>query len=349
MMRTGHSDKTRFRLKLKSFLWALVAVLTTSMDASAETIRVGLAMPKGMPAMAYVNGMYELFQQEVERNSAGTLKVNIYYGGVLGKPDERLNQMRRNVIQMSDASDGNYATIHRDIQIFSMPYLFPDIETAHAVLDGPVGSKVAEDIRKQTGIRVLGWWETGGFKHYSSNTPIREPSDFVGQKLRVMGAVFSIPVATMGGAAIPIPMTELYISLKTGVVDGQDNAVGVFNMLKLYEVQKYITLDGHIYGFGPLGINEQFFQSLNQQQQDIILNAGKKAVAWNRRKSRTQEQEAIRFAESNNVTLIEIPDDMKKEFAQRTRASSVQWLKQTIESPSLVDELVRAVEQISGK
>lgn len=306
-------------------------------------------MPKDMAAVAYVNGMYDLFKKEVESATNGELKVQIYYGGVLGKPDERLNQMRRNVIQMSDASDGNYATIHRDIQVFSMPYLFPDIETAHQALDGPVGSRVAEDIRIKTGIRVLGWWETAGFKHYSSNTPIYRPADMKNQKMRVMSAAFSIPVVAMGGAATPIPMPELYISLKTGVVDGQDNAVGVFNMLKLYEVQKYLTLDGHIYGFGPLGINDRFFNSLSKTKQQIVLAAGQKAVLWNRKKSLQQEMQAIDFAKSKNVTLIEIPDALKKEFAAQSQPAAVLWLQKNIDTPALVDEVLNEVKRLTGE
>lgn len=304
-------------------------------------------MPKDMAAVAYINGMYSLFKEEVEKNSAGELIVQIYYGGVLGKPDERLNQMRRNVIQMSDASDGNYATIHRDIQVFSMPYLFPSTEIALRVLDGPVGTRVAEDMRIKTGIRVLGWWETAGFKHYSSNTPIYSPVDMKGQKMRVMSAAFSIPVLAMGGAATPIPMPELYISLKTGLVDGQDNAVGVFNMLKLYEVQKYLTLDGHIYGFGPLGINDKFFNSLSKTKQAIILSAGKKAVHWNRNKSRLQEMEALDVARSKNVTLISISDDMKKEFSRLSQPVAVSWLQDNIDTPSLIDDVLKEVEVLN--
>jgi TRAP-type transport system periplasmic protein len=318
-------------------------------QTAAETIRIGLAMPKDMEAVAYVNGMYKLFKEEVEKNSNRELKVQIYYGGVLGKPDERLNQMRRNVIQMSDASDGNYATIHRDVQVFSMPYLFSDIDMAHRVLDGPVGSRVAEDLRQKTGIRVLGWWETAGFKHYSSNSPVYNPADLKGQKIRVMGAVFSIPVVAMGGAATPIPMPELYISLKTGVVDGQDNAVGVFNMLKLYEVQKYLTLDGHIYGFGPMGINDKFFSKLDDKKQKIILAAGKKAVAWNRNKSRIQEMQAIEFARSKNVTLITISEEKKKNFASISRPVAIDWLKKTIDTPALVDDVLNEVERLEAE
>lgn len=301
-------------------------------------------MPRNMPEVAYINEMFELFRDEIESKSNNQIDVKIYYAGTLGKPDERLNLVRRNVIQMSDASDGNYATIHRDIQIFSIPYLFPDLRTAHAILDGEIGSKVAEDIRLKTGIRVLGWWETAGFKHYSSNDPIKNPDDLVGKKMRVMSAVFSQPVIAMGGAATPIPMPELYVSLKTGLVDGQDNAISVFNMLKLYEVQKFITLDSHIYGFGPLGINDEFFTSLSKEHQQLIITAGKKAIAWNRELSKKQEEAAISFAMSKNVTVIPISEAMRSSFISKTRPAAIDWMKTNIATPSLVDELLDAVE-----
>jgi tripartite ATP-independent transporter DctP family solute receptor len=331
---------------LLTFILSCTALFLFNGQAIAETIRIGLAMPKEMQAVAYVNGMYALFKEEVEAHSEGSLQVQIYYGGVLGKPDERLNQMRRNVIQMSDASDGNYATVSRDIQVFSMPYLFPTIDIAHKVLDGSIGTRVAEDIRISTGIRVLGWWETAGFKHYSSNTAIRRPEDMKGQKMRVMSAAFSLPVIAMGGAATPIPMPELYISLKTGLVDGQDNAVGVFNMLKLYEVQKYLTLDGHIYGFGPMGINDKFFSSLSEEKQSVILAAGKKAVQWNRKKSYEQEMAALEIAKANNVSVIEVSPALKRDFARISQPAAIRWLKNNINTPSLIDDVLNEVERL---
>ncbi len=334
--------------RITAVFFLLSSTILTPQCLPAEIIRIGLAMPEGMQEVAYLNGMYELFKEQVEAGSDNRIKVQIYYGGVLGKPDDRLNMMRRNIIQMSDASDGNYATIHRDIQIFSMPYLFSDIDTALQVLDGPIGTRVAEDIRKKTGIRVLGWFETAGFKHYSSNRPVYSPADMKGQKLRVMGAVFSIPVIAMGGAAIPVPMPELYISLRTGLIDGQDNAVSVFNMLKLYEVQKYITLDRHIYGFGPLGINDRFFSELSRQDQELILAAGAKAITWNREKSRIQEQQALAVAKSRGVTIIHVSAETRREFAVRTLPVAATWLRETIDTPSLVDEVLSETQRLTG-
>ena len=92
-----------------------------------------------------------------------------------------------------------------------------------------------------------------------------------GLKMRVMAPIFGIPVLTLGGSATPIAFPELCTSLKTGVVDGQDNAVWVFNLIKLHEVQEYLMLDGHIYAFGPLGINDEWFGGLSDDLKAVVL------------------------------------------------------------------------------
>lgn len=325
-----------------------IAIVLAAAQANAEqTIKVGLSLPQTMKGAEPVNGMYELFKAEVEKNSGGKLKVDISYGGALGKPDDRLAQMRRGIIQMSDGSDGNYATIYRDIQVFSMPYLFPSEEVAWKILDGPIGTRMAEDLRKKTGIRSLGWWESGGFKHYSANKEIRTPADMKGLKMRVMAPIFGIPVKTMGASPVPIAFNELYTSLKTGVVDGQDNAVWVFNIVKLYEVQKFLILDGHIYAFGPMGINDKFFQSLSPELQKVVLDAGKAAIAFNRKTSRAMEAKEIEFAKSKGVTVVSFSAEQKAKFAETVRPEAVKWLKANMDTPGLVDEVIAAVKEAS--
>ena len=319
-----------------------------AVQAPAADIKAGFMLKNGFPGAEPVNGMFELFESEVEKGSGGAIQMEIVYGGALGKPNERLNQVRHGIIQMSDASDGNYASIYKDIQILSMPYLFPDEETAWKVLDGPIGTVMAEDIRAKTGIRVLGWWESGGFKHYSANRAIRTPDDMKGLKMRVMAPIFGIPVLTLGGSATPIAFPELYTSLKTGVVDGQDNAVWVFNLIKLHEVQEYLMLDGHIYAFGPLGINDEWFSELSDDLKAVVLEAGKKAIAYNRRESRAAEVKNIEMAKERGVTVIPFTREMKAEFAARVRPAAIEWLKENVDTPDLVDEVIAEVDRLSG-
>lgn len=327
---------------IRSIVLASAVMAAAAAPSIAQEIKVGLALPQNATGFDFVNGMYETFKAEVEANSDMT--VDLVYAGALGAPNERLNQMRRGVIQMSDAADGNYATIHRDIQILNMPYLFSSEQTAWAVFDGPFGQALAEDVREKTGIRVLGWWESGGFKHFSASKAITTPGDMENLKMRVLGPLATIPVEALGASAAPVAFSELYTSLKTGVVDGQDNSVSIFNLVKLYEVQSHLTLTGHTYAFGPLGINDRFFSSLDESKQKAITDAAEKAIAFNRAKSREMEAGAIAFAKDNGVTVIELDQDTRNAFRDVMQPAAINWLKENVDTPELIDEATAAAK-----
>ena len=328
---------------------AALLVLGTASQALAEkVIKVGLTLPQNIQGFDHVNGMYETFKKEVETATKGSLKVELVYGGALGNAMDRMNQMRRGIIQMSDASDGNYAAIFPDIQVLSTPYLFPSEQAAWKAFDGPYGTKMAEDIRKATGIRVLGWWEAGGFRQYSANKPIHSVKDMAGLKMRAMGPANAKPVEAAGGSATPIAFSELYTSLKTGVVDGQDNAVNVFRLVKLYEVQKYLVMSGHSYSFGPLGINDAFYNGLAKPEQAAIDEAAKKAIAFNRATSRKGEGEALEFVKTQGVTVITLTPEAKAEFAKVMQPPVLEWLKGQVTSPKVIDEALAAVKAASN-
>ncbi len=323
--------------------FALAALgLTGAAPARAADMKVGLMLKKDFPGAAPVNGMYELFKTEVEAASAGQVKVDLVYGGALGNPNERLNQVRQGIIQMSDASDGNYASIYKDIQVLSMPFVFKDEAAALRVLDGPLGQRIAEAMRAKTGIRVLGWWESGGFKHYSANAPIREPADMKGKKIRVLAPIFGVPVQALGGSPATVAFPELYAALKTGVVDGQDNAVWVFNLVKFHEVQKYLMLSGHIYSFGPLAVNDKWYQALTPAHRKAVDDAAAKAIAFNRKASRQAEAEEIAKAKAKGVEVIAFDAAAKARWAEAVRPEAIKWLKANVDTPALVDELIAA-------
>lgn len=311
--------------------------------ASAQTtLQVGLSLPEGFEGFDHVNGMYETFAEQVEARTDGSIDVELVYGGTLGSPSDRLSQMRRGTLQMSDASEGAFASIYPDIQALSIPYLFPDEQTAWAFFDSAFGDELAEDIRQETGIRVLGWWEAGGFRHYSANEAIEEPDDMAGMRMRVMSPVFALPVEAMGGSATPIPFNELYTALQTGVVDGQDNAVNVFRLVRLYEVQSHLMLDGHVYSFGPLSINDDFYQGLTEAEQTAIDEAADIAIAYNREASRAGEAEALEAVQAEGVTVIEYSLEDKQAMAAIAQPAVIAWLREELEDPSIVDEVLEA-------
>lgn len=310
--------------------------------ASAQQITVGLSLPETIVGFDFVNGMYKTFAEHVEANSDMT--VNLVYGNALGSPPDRLGQMRRGILEMSDNSEGTYAAIYPDILVFNMPFLFPTEQTAWAVLDGPLGQAMAEDILEKTNIRVLGWWESGGFRHFSANRAVESPADMSGLKMRVLGPLATIPVEAMGASASPISFGELYTSLRTGVVDGQDNAVSVFNLVNLFEVQSHLIMSGHSYSFGPLGISNLFFESLSPEKQQVILDAAERAIAFNRETSRAVEADAIAFAEAQGVTVIRLDEAQRDAFRQVMQPVAIDWLRANLDRPELIEEALAAVE-----
>ncbi|MGE0314463.1 MAG: TRAP transporter substrate-binding protein [Lautropia sp.] len=344
---TASTSKSRRRVHRLTGCLAIAAALTLPISVSAQspkTIKVGLSLPKGVPGFDFVNGMYELFKAEVEAGTRGALVVDLVYGGALGNPNDRLNQMRRGAIQMTDAADGNFAAVFPDIQVLNIPYLFASEAAAWKVLDGPFGQQMAQDLRAKTGVRVLGWWESGGFKHFSSNKPITTAADFQGQKIRAMGPLSVRPVEALKGSASPIAFGELYTSLKTGVVDGQENSVSVFRLVKLQEVQKYLLLSGHTYAVGVLGINDAFYNGLPADQRAVIDAAARKAIAFNRQTSRKAEGEALDAVKAAGVTVTSLDGRQRDDFRALIQPAVLAWLKTQVSSPAVIDAAIAAAD-----
>ncbi|MEQ9812271.1 MAG: TRAP transporter substrate-binding protein, partial [Azospirillaceae bacterium] len=171
--------------------------------------------------------------------------------------------------------------------------------------------------------------------------------DRAGLRMRVMGPVFAIPVEALGASATPIPFNELYTSLQTGVVDGQDNAVNVFRLVRLYEVQDYLMLDGHVYSFGPVIINDAFYQSLTPEEQQAIDDAAEAAVQYNHEASRAGEAEALEFVQAEGVTVIEYDAEARAELAALTQPAVIEWLQDEVSDPAFVDAVLEAVDAVA--
>jgi tripartite ATP-independent transporter DctP family solute receptor len=320
-------------------------LLSLPQPAGAQkNIRAALALPRDLPGIDFINGMYEVFKSEVESGTTGALTIEIIYGGALGNPITRMNQMRTGAIQMSDASDGNYATIYPDIQVLNIPYLFATERNAWKVLDGAFGRKLAEDLRAKTGIRVLGWWESGGFKHFSANRPLLTPSDFAGLKIRALSPLAVPLIEALRASAVQIGFGELYTALATGLVEVQDNSLSVFRLVRLQELHRFILLSGHSYAVGVLGINNAFYVQLSPAERAAMDAAASKAIAFNRENSRRAEQEAIAVLRTAGIEFIELTPAQKQEFRKVIQGPVIEWLNSQISAPGIIDEALSAVQ-----
>jgi tripartite ATP-independent transporter DctP family solute receptor len=218
------------------------------------------------------------FKGLVEGGSGGNVVVKVFPASQLGNERELIEGTKIGTIQMCFVS-GAIAGFYKEAQVLDIPYLFASGPVAWKVMDGPFGKDMAADILKQTGMRVLAYGETGFRNFTNSKLPIKSPADMKGLKIRVMETpVYVNMVKALGAAPTPIAWSEVYTALQQKVVDGQENPVATIVQAKLYEVQKYMILDGHSYGCDFFLINEKFYQSLPKESQELIKTSYGKGI-----------------------------------------------------------------------
>lgn len=336
------------RIIPQSFVGLLVALLflvPSPLMAQQYIMKFGLAAPDQNPSFWATH--YNYFKYEVERNSNNRIKVELIWGGALGSPADRMKQVMMGQIQGTDTAEGPISTVFKPVQVFSIPYLIEDEYQGWRLYDGPFVQKMNEDLLKQTGMRVLHWWESGGFKQWSnSKKAIRTPEDFKGLKIRVMPSpVFQEVVSSLGGSPTPIDFGELYGALKSKTVDGQDNALSLIDLFKYYQVQKYVTVDNHVYAVSAMLVNEKFYQSLPKDLQQVIDNAQKVSLAVNRGVSRYTDHAAIDNLKKNGMEIAVLNAAERQQFKAKAQAPVLDWLRKEVGN-DWVEGMLKAAETV---
>ena len=231
--------------------------------------------------------------------------------------------------------------------ITDIPYLFPSATVAWKVLDGPFGDKLSDLLLKKLRVRNLAFAEVGFRNFTNSKKEIRTPADMKGLKIRVMETpLFVNMVKGLGASPTPIAWPEVYSALQTGVVDGQENPVGVILVAKFAEVQKYLTLDGHVYGVDWFVINEDFFQSLPPDLQAIVIDSAKISSTVGRGLQQLNSTVGVgELAKKGMKVYVPTPEE-KAQFKKLTQAPVIEWLKTKVDS-KLIEEALMASEKAS--
>jgi TRAP-type transport system periplasmic protein len=284
-----------------------------------------------------------VFKNIVEAESGGAVSVKLFPAGQLGGERELIEAVKLGTIQMAMVSAA-IASYYKEAQVLDIPYLFSSAPVAWEVLDGSFGKEMAADCLKKTGLRVLAYGETG-FRNFTNSThPIKSPADMKGMKIRVMESpVYVNMVKGLGALPTPIAWPETYMALQQKVVDGQENPVSVIAANKFYEVQKFITLDGHSYGVDFILINDKFYQSLPKElQQDLKLaaiNAG-----WSGRAIQ-QINSAIGIAQLQEKGMqVYKPNAAElNAFRQATQKPVIEYIEKQI-GKAWIDKLQKAVK-----
>ena len=280
------------RLFLTAVAVGAVLGLGLSPAAAEKVLKLSHLNPAD-PVMSHSGTMTAVFKSLVEAGTNGSIKVQLFPDGQLGKDNEVIQQVKDGIIQSTISSAGGVAQHYPLVGVFDVPFAFPNIAVAHEVIDlgNPFGQKFAADIRAKTGLKVIGLLDSGGFFAISnSKRPITSVADMEGLRIRTMTLpTHEAIISSLGGKPTPLPWPEVYTALQTGVADGQMNPIPIIAFAKFDEVQKYLSLTNHIITPYVWTMNAEFYDGLTDEERNVIDYAARAAVDAGRGVSRMIE------------------------------------------------------------
>jgi TRAP-type transport system periplasmic protein len=299
--------------------------------------------PDVLTASAHADSI--MFKNYVESRSGGRLKVEIYPANELGSEREQLEGVQLGSIQMCNVSEGTVGIFFPEIMALSVPYAFRTYTEAWAVAQSPYMANLMGKMTKDTGIRPLDV-NQNGFRHFSNNTrTVRTPADMKGLKIRTMEHRGHMAmVNAMGANAVPIAWGELYSALQQKVVDGQENPPSLVQAMKFYEVQKYYTLDGHIYSIDFTFINNKFYNSLPADLRQIVFEGA--AISGRIHQSLetyVSNVTAVGALVKEGMEVYTPSADELAQFQEATQVPVIKWIKGEID-PRWVDDFMAAID-----
>lgn len=222
----------------------------------------------------------EKFVQDVEERTNGHVTVQVFGNGQLGTEKEMLEQV---IIGTLQGMRGGQFDFTPRLLMFTLPFLAQTREQVTALLHSDLAVRLSEEAGKENGVVIINLCDAGGFRQFSNNKhPITKPEDFKGLKMRTAGMTTIDKTLTAFGATItPVPYSDLYMALRTGVADGQENPWTNVSSMKFYEVQKYFTEVNYQFHPDPFYVNEAWWNSLPEEFQTIIRECASEMGTYN--------------------------------------------------------------------
>jgi tripartite ATP-independent transporter DctP family solute receptor len=270
------------------------------------------------------------FKELVESRTNKAVEIQLFPDQVLGQDQDLLLALNLGTLDMALVVAGAHEMMQKEFQLTSLVYMFRDEKHAEAVFRGPVIQELSAKLLANKQIRVVQPFFYFGKRNLTANKEIRKPEDLKGLTIRTPNVrIHQEGVASLGGQAAPLPFPELYLALKQGVMDGQENPFAHILAGKLYEVQKYLIITEHITTNFMMDINEGSFKRLTPEQQKILIQAAQEAEAYSNELVRKSEEAALADLKKAGMIVI-VPD--KGPFIQVSEAVRQKYAK---ESPDL--------------
>lgn len=336
-------------MKLRTFLASTVAAaaaLAFATPALAQNYKseyrmslvLGTAFPWGKGG--------EIWAAKVKEKTQGRINIKLYPGVSLIQGDQtrEFSALRQGVIDMAVGSTINWSPQVKQLNLFSLPFLFPDYAAVDAVTQGDVGKQIFATLDK-AGVVPLAWGENGYREISNSKLAIKSPADLKGLKIRVVGSPLFLDTFTaLGANPTQMSWADAQPAMASGAVDGQENPISVYQAAKLHTVaQKHITMWGYMNDPLVFVVNKDIWNSWTPADREAVkqaaIEAGKEQIAIARKGMVEADKPLLKEIAANGVTITQLTPAERDAFVKATRPVHEKWKNQ------IGADLVQAAEK----
>ncbi len=244
-----------------------------------------------------------LFARRVSELTDGRFRVQVYHSGQLANDARSLEQVAVGSIDLAITGVVTYATHTRPLNLIALPYLAETYEQGWRLYDRSQFIAAQKQALIGRGMRVIGDWEAG-FRSFSTTFPLPSPAAARGRKLRIAPVdMIRWIMESQGWNPVVMPVTEVYLAIQQGTVDGQENPIDTIMSQRFHEVAKHITLSNHVYSPLWLCVAERTWGSLPPPARDALMQAGRESGQHNRRTVAENDEKLLLQMTASGATV----------------------------------------------
>lgn len=307
----GQHSKHRSRtIASRATALALGAALTGLLPltaTAADPVKIRISSPA--PPSEILSVSMNVLKAILETTAPGEFDVSTHPGGTLFKQGTEIPAMQRGNLEMNTLATFEVAQYVDELSVFNAGYLFDDYDHLKKVWGGPIGDAYKATVLEKMGVRILADCYLGTREVAINQVRnVKTPEDMKGIKLRMPGAPdFLLLGKGLGVDPTPMAMSEVYLGMKAGTVDGQDNPLTITRAAKLDEVTKEVVMTDHMVQNVFYAIGESTYQKLTDEQREKLTAAAIAACAWNDTMRLADEKRQADYFASEGI-VVSRPD-----------------------------------------
>jgi tripartite ATP-independent transporter DctP family solute receptor len=289
------------KLKAAALAATMLALGVTAAAAAEVTLKLGhLANEQNVWHKAAMR-----FAEEVAALTDGRVEVQVFPNESLGKEMDLIAGMQLGTVDMTITGESlqNWAP---KAALLAVPYAYTSLEAMDAVAGGSIGDEIEAQILERAQVRPIAFFARGP-RNLTSNRPIAAPDELGGLKLRVPNVPLFVEVwRALGAQPTPMAFSEVFTSLQNGTIDAQENPLALIKSASFFEVQSHVNLTEHVRSWIYLVIGELSFSKLSDADKAAVLEAAKRAQAYERELFLADEGQLREDLEKAGMTFVEV-------------------------------------------